>query len=188
MQALIEKNIAETAAQVTEAPAKAKKTTAAKPAAKPAKKAAAKPKAKAPAKAKTAASKGAAKPRAAKAKAATTAAFFIHPQFRPVAGARLAAHTEAVLQYFGLYGEGVKVSRRELARVMGDTAVGYHLNKTRNFEESDKMISLSKVGRIAFGARQGNVRDEERDAFLAIFRTGKANEIAHIPQDLILAA
>lgn len=185
--ALLVKEVAATIAAVENAkPAKASKAPA-KAKAKPAAKAAAKPATKAAPKAKTAAKPGASK--AQKVKAASAAAYFIHPQFRPVAGARLNAHTEAVLAYFGLYGKGAKVQRRELARVMGETAVGYHLRQTRNFVEVEKgVIALSEVGRLAFQARQGAVDADLMQGFLAVFRTGKAQEVTQVKAEFILTA
>lgn len=171
MQTQIEKT--EIVAVVETPAAKPKAVSKAKPKAeKPATKPASKP---APAKAKTA--KPAAKQaQATKVKASQAAAYSILPQMRPKAGRVLQAHTEAAIRLLGMYKKGAKVQRAALSRVVGDTAISYHI-KNGSFESPEQgLIAFTDMGREAFAARVPGLDEGLISEFLALFQTGKAGE------------
>ncbi len=131
-----------------------------------------------------------AKPAKAKAQkvSATAAKFFIHQGTRPASGKLLQAHTEAALQFFGMY-DGAQVAKKELVKVMGATAVAYHLgNATRNMADTDGKISLTAIGRGTFTARQAGLDEKATAAYLSILKTGKADGNFVKNQALIFAA
>lgn len=162
---LIQKELAATVAAVVDAAPAPKAKPAAKKA--PAKKPAAKPAPKAAPKAKT----------TAKTKAAKKAAFSIMPQYRPKAGRNLAAHTEAALRYFGLYAKGATVQRKELATVIGETAIGYHLRASKCLHSPEQgVIALTAQGAAAFKDRVAGLDESIIAAFLSLFQTGKADD------------
>lgn len=163
---------------------KAKRPTRAKPAAEKA----------TPAKAAKAPAVKSAKPTKATKKAtaqkvsATAAKYFIHQGTRPASGKLLQAHTEAALQFFGMY-DGAQVAKKELVKVMGATAVAYHLgNATRNMIDTEGKISLTAIGRGTFTARQAGLDEKATAAYLSILKTGKADGNYVKNQDLIFAA
>lgn len=174
MQTQIEKTVA----AIVEAPAaKPKAVSKTKPKAeKPATKVEAKPASKpAPAKAKTAKPAGK-QAQASKVKASQAAAYSILPQMRPKAGRVLQAHTEAAIRLLGMYKKGAKVQRAALSRVVGDTAISYHI-KNGSFESPEQgLIAFTDMGREAFAARVPGLDEGLVGEFLALFQTGKAGE------------
>jgi len=145
------------------------------PAAKPAK-AASKPKVEKSA-AKAAPAKPAAKQaQASKVKPSQAAAYSILPQMRPKAGRTLKAHTEAAFRLLGLGKKGAKVQRAILSRVIGDTAISYHV-KNGSFESPEQgVITMTDMGREAFKARVEGLDAELIAEFLTLFQTGKVGE------------
>lgn len=161
---------AKTEAQAVEAQTSAPAKTKAAPKAKPATKAA-KPTATKPA--------GKAKPASAKTKVARRAAAYgLATHIRPGSGKALQAHTEAVLQFFGLHGKNGQVMKADLVKVMGATAVAYHANPLQgNFVEVEPgALALSERGRLVFADRASKMADDAKAlvaTYLAILTTGK---------------
>lgn len=92
---------------------------------------------------------------------------------RPNAGNALFAHTAAVFELMGMT-RGAKVPRATLSKIMGETAVKYHLNTTRVFDWDDKGISLHDFGRLFFSSRK--IDPELKAAFIEVLSTGKTND------------
>lgn len=120
-----------------------------------------------------------AKPAAAKKKAGRiSAAYGLATHIRPGSGKALQAHTEAVLQFFKLNSKGGQVLKADLRRVMGDTAVAYHLKpEIANFVEVEPgVIALSERGRLVFADRASKFADDSLSlvaTYLSILTTGK---------------
>lgn len=92
---------------------------------------------------------------------------------RPVAGARLFAHTAAALSTLGLLGEKRPVvNRAAVVTLMGHRAVSYHLSQ-KNFEAVDDGIRLTKAGAATLGERETN--KTMVSAFIALFKSGKTD-------------
>lgn len=164
--------VAKELAATVEAVETAKPAKASKAKAKPAPKAAAKP---APKAVKATSAKPAQK-KAAKAKY-VPAAFGLAPSYRPSAGKALQCHTQAVLEFFGLTSKNGAAMKSDIRKVMGDTAVAYHLGQTvANFTESEGVIRLTPRGKEVFATR-ASAMDEAAQALVAtyvgIFKTGK---------------
>jgi hypothetical protein len=94
---------------------------------------------------------------------------------RPVAGRKLNAFTESVLQLLGMY-KGKRYSRNVLAKIMGDTAVNYHTRKTGAFDVTEQGIGLNgDFGIEFFKMRTENKEYDANDlaVFKEILTTGK---------------
>lgn len=163
---------------------------------KPAKKTPAAPKAKAvekkPAKAAKAATtkKAAAKP-AAKAKPATKAASAPRkaakakapaaPQGvrcmvanRPGSGVLLFAYTEAAIQLLGMY-DGAEVEKAMLAKVMGQTAINYHVAKATLKRQDNGRYVLTVAGKAFFKERATRAVSTDLAGWLSVLSTGEAD-------------
>jgi hypothetical protein len=113
------------------------------------------PKAKAPAKA-TASGKG--------------ALYFISAN-RPASGGLLYAHTEAFLRIYSMHKNG-GAPLATARRVMGDTAINYHVSNGR-FEKRDGKVYMTESGKIQFSSRLGSIDEEAVKAFMGVMITGK---------------
>lgn len=93
---------------------------------------------------------------------------------RPVAGARLAAHTHAALVVLGMLNESQgEATYRDALSVLGSKAVRYHL-KEHNMElVANGMIRLTKVGLSKFASRV--VDNALANRFVAMFLDGKVD-------------
>lgn len=150
--------------EVVKAPKAATKAAAAKPAAK----AAQKPQTKA---------KPAAKAKLAYCLTAGAA--------RPASGARLYAHTQAVLDLTGLV-KGAAVDKSLLVKVMGDQAVRYNVSKGA-FAIDNGKVSLTVAGKAAFESRIAKLDTALVDAYKAVMSEGKPVESVCKNKDLIQA-
>ena len=113
--------------------------------------------------------------KAVKAAASPGVFFALVEGARPVAGARLYAHTHAVLKFLGLLG-GKSALRVAAEALMGKTAVDYHVSH-ENLALKDSKVKLTPRGVANFKARveSGRVDVDMADAFLAAFSTGAGN-------------
>jgi hypothetical protein len=93
---------------------------------------------------------------------------------RPSSGRPLYGYTEAVLQLLGMY-NGKHATREQLNKIMGSTAVGYHLTKTCTFEMTENGITLSEHGKLFFGTRRETKMLDEQDVkdWTGIMTTGQ---------------
>lgn len=132
-----------------------------------------------PAKTETvAAAKPAKKGAATKAapKAAKSAIAFTM-MMRPASGSKLYAFTDAVLRLSGL-AKGKAVNKARLAKIIGDTAVRYHINNTQAFKLDDKGdVVLSAGGKEFFAMRAGKFSADDSLAYESILTTGKPNDL-----------
>jgi hypothetical protein len=146
-------------------------TTTHAQATKPAKKAAAK-KAAAPktAAAKTAPAKKAAKKAAApKAIVRPTIAYTITN--RPSSGVVLFAYTEAALELLGMQ-EGVAVPASTIKKVMGATALRYHLDKQTFAQDDSGKVTLTNAGKAFFAERKVKAQADHVELFKNMMITG----------------
>lgn len=99
---------------------------------------------------------------------------------RPVAGARLYAHTHAALKFLGLL-NGKSALRAAAEALMGKTAVEYHISH-ENMAAKDSKVKLTPQGRANFDARveTGKVDMKLADAFYAAITTGEGNRACQI--------
>lgn len=93
--------------------------------------------------------------------------------FRPASGAKLFAHTAAFLQLSGM-SESKPVARALVARVMGQTAVKYHIDRG-NFHHAQEGVFLTVIG-TEYLKKMRAVDPELRAAFVEVLSTGKPND------------
>lgn len=99
---------------------------------------------------------------------------------RPVAGARLYAHTHAALKFFGLL-DGKAALRAAVESVMGKSAVEYHIAH-ENMAARESKVKLTPQGRASFEARAetGKVNMPLTEAFYAAIANGEGNRTHQI--------
>lgn len=116
---------------------------------------------------------------------ATKKLFCIVEGARPERGARLYAHTHAVLRVFGLL-DGKTAPVKGLIATMGRRAVDHHLKQT-NFAAVADSVKLTTRGRKVFDARvsEGRVSMELVEAFYGALTKGKASVKMGIEKDHI---
>jgi len=107
---------------------------------------------------------------------ATKAFFHLKSIARPKQGGRLFAHTQAVFELFGML-KGKSVAYKRLEVFIGTKALSYHVGNGNLMNEMGD-VHLTKQGRDVFAKRK--VNREEVDAFLSVFKTGKANAVVEV--------
>lgn len=142
------------------------------PAKKAAEKAATKPATKAPAKAK------AAKPATKKPAKAAKAVVAPAPQGvaytitnRPSSGVLLFAYTESALRLLGMY-DGEAQEKAKLSKVMGATAISYHVNKGTMVRRDDGKYELTSAGVAFFEERATRAQEKHVEMFTTMMTTG----------------
>jgi len=95
---------------------------------------------------------------------------------RPAAGRALFAHTMAFLELSGMYNGGI-VDKAHAAKVIGATAIAYHLNTKKTFEMRQGGLAISSHGFDFFAARiiDGDLDQGTCDIFKDVLTTGKAD-------------
>jgi hypothetical protein len=113
---------------------------------------------------------------------------------RPVAGRRLYAFTEAVLQLLGMY-EGKRYPRAVLTKIMGATAIAYHTRNTCAIDSdaSGDGYGLSTHGKENFFPMRKELGEVDADMvkkYQAILTTGKADsgDGALVPNQSVIKA
>lgn len=109
-------------------------------------------------------------------KAAAKTFFHLKAVARPKAGGRLYAHTQATFELFGML-KGKAIARARLEPFIGMKAICHHVS-IGNLAEKGADIFLTKQGREQFAKRK--VDREVVDAFLSVFKTGKASPVAEV--------
>jgi len=139
---------------------------------KPAKKAAAK-KAAAPktAAAKTAPAKKAASKKAAAPKAIVRPTIAYTITNRPSSGVVLFAYTEAALELLGMQ-EGIAVPASTIKKVMGATALRYHLDKQTFAQDDSGKVTLTNAGKAFFAERKVKAQADHVELFKTMMITG----------------
>ena len=112
-------------------------------------------------------------PKASKAEAPLTITHVLHDYARPVAGARLAAHTAAFLTLTGM-AAGKPCPSALALKVIGPTAVKYH-RLIGNWESTADGLKLTEKGAAFFAAR-GEPDAELFAAYQKVMTTGEADE------------
>lgn len=92
---------------------------------------------------------------------------------RPTSGPRLWSHTQAAMEVLGM-ASGLPVKKNALVSVIGQRAVGYHIDLA-NFEEKGHNVSLTPTGKKVFSMRTTEKKYDEKQtaAFKAMFLKGK---------------
>ena len=102
---------------------------------------------------------------------------------RPTSGPRLWSHTQAAFEVLGM-DKGMPVNKNALVSVIGQRAVGYHIELS-NFEEKGSKVALSDIGKKNFALRTADKRYDQKqtDAFTAMFLKGKESSDYSIRKD-----
>lgn len=96
---------------------------------------------------------------------------------RPSSGGKLYAFTDAVLRLTGM-SKGKAVNKALLTKIIGATAVRYHLAATMAFTTNDKGdIILSAGGKEFFATRAGKFSADDSTAYESILTTGQPNDL-----------
>ena len=96
-------------------------------------------------------------------------AYCILQGYRPMSGAALFAHTAAFIELTGMSSHAVP--RATVTRAMGQTAVKHHTRSTYFFDETEKGLIVSAIGKAAFALR--HIDPELKAGFIAVLTTGK---------------
>lgn len=119
----------------------------------------------------------------AKPKAATGILFMLSAgSARPVSGANLHAHTQAVLELSGMV-KGKGAPKALLARVMGETAVRYNMKEGKFALNEKGEVVLTAAGKAGFETRSPDRNVVE--LFKSILTTGKPDGAIVKNADLI---
>lgn len=95
---------------------------------------------------------------------------------RPASGVILFAYTEAALQLLGMY-DGKAIHPSMIKKVMGETAIRYHLGKG-TFEKDDSgKLCLTTAGKAFFAERNLKAQEEHVAAFRNMMITGEQDGI-----------
>lgn len=109
---------------------------------------------------------------------------------RPSKGARLYAHTHAVLGAFGMFATpSPAIPAGNLVTLLGNTAVSYHITQ-RNLERApNNEIRLTSYGRDFFNKRVqlGYFDMALANAFAALIVTGKASDDTGVTQSAVFS-
>ena len=89
--------------------------------------------------------------------------------YRPMSGSALFAHTAAFIELTGMTSK--PVARALVARCMGATAVKHHTRSTYFFDETEKGLIVSAIGKAAFALR--HIDPELKAGFIAVLTMGK---------------
>ena len=108
-----------------------------------------------------------------KPKAASAIGYKLTAGFgRPVSGAALHAHTQAVLELSGL-AKGKSASKSMLTAVMGETAIRYNVKEGKFAIDDKGAVVLTPAGAASFKARNPDAAVVE--AFKTMLSTGKVD-------------
>jgi hypothetical protein len=126
--------------------------------------------------------------KAGKAKAAPAPLRGVHYTItnRPSSGVILFAYTEAALNLLGMY-DGVSVEKAKLAKVMGLTAIGYHVNKGTLQRDEDGRYSLTSQGVAFFQERATRAQAAHIDMFTTMMQTGTIAGAVYKNDDQVIA-
>ena len=86
-----------------------------------------------------------------------------------MSGAALFAHTAAFIELSGMNAH--PVARATVTRAMGQTAVKHHTRSTYFFDETERGLIVSAIGKAAFALR--HIDPELKAGFIAVLTTGK---------------
>ena len=102
--------------------------------------------------------------------------FAVRQGFRPAGGAALFTYTHAWLTASGL-AQGGTIGASVARKIAGDTAIGYHVNKTGCLEIVEGgQIRLTEAGHAKFGTRPGfgkGISAADVEAWHAFFKAGE---------------
>lgn len=119
------------------------------------------------------------------AKPAPKIAYVLHDYARPVAGARLAAHTAAFLTLSGM-ASGAPCPSATAIKVIGPTAVKYH-RLNGNWESTAEGLKLTAKGVASFASR-GAPDPELFAAYQDVLVNGTVNAVAKSADQIVKLA
>lgn len=93
---------------------------------------------------------------------------------RPASGGHLLAYTQAVLTLTGL-DQGAAVPKAQLRKIMGDTAIRYHIDKG-TLSQAEGSISVTDAGAFSFGDRLAKIDQSLVDAYMEVMTKGEPVE------------
>ena len=109
------------------------------------------------------------KPAAPKAIVRPTIAYTITN--RPSSGVVLFAYTEAALELLGMQ-EGIAVPASTIKKVMGATALRYHLDKQTFAQDDSGKVTLTVAGKAFFADRKVKAQADHVELFKNMMITG----------------
>lgn len=104
---------------------------------------------------------------------------------RPGAGDRLKAHTQAVLELFGM-DKGAAVEKAQLRKVVGDQAIRYNVDKGAFKVEGGK-VSLTEQGAAFFRERLAKLDSAIIQAYKEVLTKGEPVELVCKNKEQIVA-